>query len=1332
MSNQVPPTKIKVSIKASKDPDTLSLTSTSGGTSERSYLGKDINDTYGERQLREHVLNDPDTFAGSIIPQKDMVWCYSEESGLIYKDEITFIECFFKLFDELLVNMIDQNNRIEGALRANPDSKLERVTKLQVWIDEVTGRITMENNGEGIDVAMHTGKNKYVPEMIFGDLLTSTNYDKSEKRTVGGKNGLGAKIANIFSKEFTVETVDRHRKLYYKQTFRDNMTIVEPPVIEKSSKAAFTRVTYLPDYARFAIDDPSKIQDWLLLKKRVIDAAACTMDYTSVWLNGKKLKIKDFEEYISLYIGNKRETKRVFLKVNDRWEIGVCLSPKGEFEQVSFVNGICTDLGGRHVNHVADNLAKKIGDHIAASSKKKVDIKQAFIKQNLMIFLKSTIENPTFDSQTKRKMTSLVASFGSKCDLPDEFVEDVIKLGVLKRAEELAIFKTKQGLDRATDGNARAGKIYHPKLIDAKSAGPKRKVCCTMALTEGDSAANFMAKAIKGLQDAEHTKWGWFPLRGKLLNIRQATIKQLENNEEIMMIKKIFGLVEGKVYTSTKEIRYDRLMIMSDNDKDGHHIKGLVMNYFSAKWPSLLQLDGFVCDIATPINKVKKTDSRNAVLEYINFFTESQFRKWMDENNNGKGWKIKYYKGLGAFEPKEARELMEEMSVTDYVWDRTPVTEALSLGAASGDALGASSGASDITAYHFDMAFSKGNEDLRKDWINDTTPIQEFEPKPSATTQYGYVPFINNQLKEYSRANVERSVPNIMDGFKPSQRKILFSCFKRKLYDEIKVAQLAGYVSEHSCYHHGEASLNETIVGLAQDYVGACNINLLYPAGSFGSRMGGGKDLKKGDDSAATRYIYTYLSNACKKIFNDLDTPLLKFQSEEGIKIEPEFYLPVIPIILANGVQGIGTGYSSSIQCYNPVDIMDNQIAYITGKPMTEMIPWYRGYNGVIEKTGNQSYVTVGRWHRVNADQIRIEEIPVGTNFCKSYKAYVEFLGSLLSDPSKRKALETSGGKDGKPVKIKVVTAKPKKSAKKAEVEEGEDGDPAPSTSSRTGRGSSMVGLVKDYDIIRATDTDLVVDVTFEPGVLEQELANNVNYKFEKNMKLAFGFSTKNMHLFDHEGVIKKYDTPLDIISAFCDVRLTYYEQRRQYWIRNYRHKYDKACAKYRFISEYIEGKMDINRKEESEVIEMLQNADPPYPMFGKDADDDTEENHSANYNYLLNMQIRSLTKTRMVQLEKEMEALKLKFTELENTTDVALWLSDIEEVRAEWFKTYQEWVETNQLRITTPRKVIKVSAKKAEVAPMKVTMNPPTNPPTPNPPNPPKAPIKVTIVPKN
>lgn len=1257
-------------------------------TSEKSYLGGDIDDTYGERQLREHVLNDPDTFAGSIIPQQDSVWCYSEDSGLIYRDTITFIECFYKCFDELIVNMLDQHNRIEDLLAEDPGADLRKVTKLQIWIDEQTGEMKLENDGEGIDIAKHSKKNKYVPEMIFGDLLTSTNYDKNKKRTVGGKNGLGAKIANIFSEEFTVETVDRKRKLKYRQTFRNNMTVAEPPEIVKYTRVPFTRITYKPDFKRFKIDDPSKMQDWLLLKKRVVDAAACTRPYVSVHLNDKKVKIKDFEEYINLYIGNKRETKRVFSKVNDRWEVGVCLSPKGEFEQVSFVNGICTDIGGRHVNHVADNLAKKIGTHIKENSKKKVDIKQAFIKQNLMVFIKSTIENPTFDSQTKRKMTSLVDDFGSKCVLKDEFVEAVVKLGVLKRAEELALFKTKQGLDKATDGNARARKIHHPKLVDAREAGPKRKKVVTLVLTEGDSAANFMAKGIKGMKDEDHKYWGWFPLRGKLLNIRQATVKQLQDNEEIMMIKKIFGLVEDKVYASTKELRYDRLMIMSDYDKDGHHIKGLIMNLFSAKWPSLLKLQDFICDIATPIIKVKKTNKRGKVMDSINFYTEGQFEQWMSENDEGKGWRFKYYKGLGTFEPEEARDLIKNMRVTNYFWDsdEIPVFDK--------DSKEGGFKTENITAYHFDMAFSKGNEDARKDWLNNGDEPTEFAPKAGVNNKYSYVNFINNQLKEYSKANVARSVPNLMDGFKPSQRKIMYACFKRKLYEELKVAQLAGYVSEHAGYHHGEVSLNETIVSLAQDYVGAGNINLLYPAGSFGSRMGGGKDLKKGDDAAATRYIYTYLSNACRKMFNDMDRPLLKYQLEEGIIIEPEYYLPVIPLILVNGVQGIGTGYSSTVQCYNPVEIMDNQLAYIRGEKMTEMLPWFRGYNGTIEKTKAQSYITVGRWTKLGKDRIRIHEIPVGTNFCKSFKAYIEFLNSLLGDDSKKKHLVTEKKKGGKAGATKVTkTTKGKKSSGKDKKDS--------SNSTSTGKGSgTLVGLVKDYDIVRATDTDLVVDVEFEDGVLEQELSHKTPYQFEKNMKLAFGFSIKNMHLFDQDGKIKKYDTPCDIIKDFCDVRREYYEKRRQFWIKTHHHEYDKASSRYRFVQEYMDGQLDINRKEECEVIRILETAEPPYPKYSKDADTDDitapkdprKKPKEPSYDYLLNMSFRSLTKNKLAQLKKEMDTHEKKFTELEGKTEVELWVEDIEELRDEWKLTYKEWLDTNKITVVGPKKTVMVN----------------------------------------
>lgn len=1168
---------------------------------EVSYMGKTIDETYGERELRDHILSAPDTFAGSIDPQVETVWCYSPGSEKIEKKEVTYIECFVKLFDEIIVNAVDQHRRIESMIDKNPD--LNRVKKIKVTVDEKEGIISVENDGDGIDIAKNS-KGKYIPELIFSDLLTSVNYDDDEK-TVGGKNGLGAKIANIFSTEFTIETVDRVRKLKYSQTFRDNMSVVEKPKITKYSRVPYTKITYKPDFKRFGIKDPSVIDDWGLIYKRVVDASACTEKYLSVFLNGEKLPYKDFEDYISLYIGPKKETKRVFQKVSDRWEVGVCLSPDGSFEQVSFVNGICTDIGGRHVNHVIDNIAKKV---VEKSTKKGGDIKPAFVKQNLMIFIKSVIVNPTFDTQTKRKMTSLVEKFGSRCNISEDFVSKIIRLGVLKRAEDLANFKAKQGLSKTTDGNSKAKKIRHPKLVEASNAGPNRKTVCTMVLTEGDSPTNLISGGIKALDAKERRTWGWFPLRGKLINIRQATIKQLADNEEIKMIKQILGLEEGKKYKSAKELRYDRLMIMSDNDIDGHHIKGLIMNFFSMKWPEILKFKGFICDMATPILRVIKTDSRNNVVSSKNFFTEASYERWMKENNDGKGWTSKYYKGLGTFDSNDARDLMREMRITSYTWD----SELIDF---NGKMV-------DKTSSLFEMLFSQGMEEQRKDWIKNYNEEDDDDYVPDVgLNDYSYVNFLNKRMILFSIADIHRSIPSIMDGLKPGQRKVLFSCFKKKQYKEIRVSQLAGYVSEHSSYHHGEASLIGTIVNMAQSYVGAGNINFLHPAGSFGTRNGGNVSFKKGGDAAAARYIHTYLTSASKAIFRKEDEPILKYLVDEGESIEPEYYLPVIPTILANGAQGIGTGWSSNVPCYNPLDIIDNMQKCIEGVEMNEMTPWFRGYKGTVKKIGEGKYITMGKWSQVGKDKILVEELPVGTNSCKSFKGYAAFLEGLIEDHKN-----------------------PKK--------------------------KSSIPVI-DYENILVTDTDYSVEIKFEEGSLEKLLEKSSNYSFDKSMKLASIITTSNMHLFDKDGNITLYNDPRDIIEYFCGVRKQYYEDRRQYQLGQLKDQLLVCSARHRFISEIMDDVINIYRKPEEEVISILE---PSYPKV-KDS-----------YDYLLSMQVRTFTKAKLEKLKSEIEKLEQDISGLESTTCQELWAQDISSVKDEWKLTMDEWNKYHEINCKKKR----------------------------------------------
>jgi len=174
---------------------------------------------------------------------------------------------------------------------------------------------------------------------------------------------------------------------------------------------------------------------------------------------------------------------------------------------------------------------------------------------------------------------------------------------------------------------------------------------------------------------------------------------------------------------------------------------------------------------------------------------------------------------------------------------------------------------------------------------------------------------------------------------------VLFACFKRKLKNEIKVAQLSGYVAEHSAYHHGEVSLQQTIVSMAQHFVGANNISLLLPIGQFGTRIMGGKD------SASARYIFTSLSPVTRTIFHEADDAVLTYLEEEGQSIEPNYYLPIIPMSLVNGAEGIGTGWSTFIPQHDPRQIVRNIRNLMQGKELETMHPWYKGFMGTIELT---------------------------------------------------------------------------------------------------------------------------------------------------------------------------------------------------------------------------------------------------------------------------------------------------------------------------------------------------------------------------------------------
>ena len=893
-----------------------------------------IEATYQKKTPLEHILLRPDTYVGSLEHQEAKLWVWSSPQNRMVCRNVTFVPGLYKIFDEILVNAADNYQRDKG------------MNKIEVTIDPAAGSISVWNNGRGIPVAVHGEYQVYVPELIFGHLLTSSNYDDSKKKVTGGRNGYGAKLANVFSTKFEVETADSERMLRFHMTWRNNMHDKgDPEITRLRSKEDYTKVTFYPDLNRLKM--PNLDQDIVdIMTKRVYDLAGCTTQKVKVWLNGSELKVRNFREYIGLYmVGEDKEV--IHRSFGDRWEVGFCLSD-GIFQQVSFVNSICTIKGGTHVTYISDQLTDAING-ILQKKHKKLEVKPAHIKQHMWLFVSALIENPAFDSQTKETLTLKQAQFGSSCELDEDFVKEILKSGIVEHVVAFADAKTQAQLSKKVKGK-KQDKVLVAKLEDANDAGSKNSDTCTLILTEGDSAKTLV---LAGFEVIGRDRFGVFPLKGKLLNVREASPKQLMENEEIQNIMKIVGLQPKREYSSLAELRYGSIMVMADQDMDGSHIKGLIINFVHFFWPGLLKQTGFLKEFITPIVKATKKNSQ----EVKAFYTLPQFETWKKGVDLSR-WVIKYYKGLGTSTSKEAKEYFSDLDrhKLRFIW-RSDETDQ--------DAI--------------DLAFNKKRADDRKRWLEEMDPDVFLDMQGDIQ----YAEFINKELVLFSQYDNVRSIPSLVDGLKPGQRKIMFSCFKRKLENELKVAQLAGYVAEKSAYHHGEMSLAQTIVGLAQTYVGSNNLNLLQPIGQFGTRAGGGKD------HASPRYIFTALSAVARRLFCEEDDALLAYQDEEGLRIEPHWYVPVIPMVLVNGADGIGTGWSTSVPQYNPIELITAVKNRMRDQPFeaSQLQPWYKGFTGRIEKNGN-NYEISGAFERLGLEWLKISELPL-KKWTSDYKTFL-------------------------------------------------------------------------------------------------------------------------------------------------------------------------------------------------------------------------------------------------------------------------------------------------------------------------------------------------------
>jgi DNA topoisomerase II len=1157
-----------MSVKAKTKTTTKPVTTSTAANSK-------LAQQYQRKTDKEHVLDNPDTYIGSVEKVDSEQWIMDPVTKKIILKTIEYVPGLYKLFDEGIVNCRDHVIRMIQSEASNK----RLVSSIEIDVDDSTGMITLTNDGNGIDVAKHPVEDMWIPEMIFGHLRTSTNYDKTEKKIVGGKNGFGFKLVLIWSSWGYIETVDHNRGLKYCQTFHNNLETIDPPKITKCSKSKpYTKVSFIPDFKRLGLTTLSNDMK-ALFEKRAYDIAAVTDHSTKkvkFQYNSNVIPIKNFNQYLDFYIGPKEETKRIYESTSDRWEYAVCLNPKHEFGQVSFVNGICTHKGGKHVDYILGQIVRKLCAYI--EKKKKVSVNQVTIKEQLLLFLRCDIENPSFDSQTKDYMNTPSSKFGSSCTVSDSFIEKVAKMGVMEMACQLTETKEAGRTKRKMDGSKTRAVRGIANFVDANYAGTDKSKQCVLILAEGLSA---MSGIVSGLDTDDRNTIGIYPLKGKVLNVRGAT-RDLSENRELSDLIKILGLRINENYESMEDVnrnlRYSKIMIMSDQDLDGSHIKGLCINLFHALWPSLVKIDGFLCFMNTPILRAKKNN------EVLRFYNEGEYQRWKEtlENGSTKGWTLKYFKGLGTSTATEFKEYFANKKMVDFHHE----TEK-----------------SDNT---IDMVFNKKRTEERKQWLEQYDKGAYLDTNNKCVS---YDHFFHKEMVHFSVYDCERSIPNMVDGLKTSLRKILYCAFKRRLTQEIKVAQFSGYVSENSAYHHGEASLNGAIVNMAQNFVGSNNINLLVPNGQFGTR------LKGGEDSASERYIFTYLNPITRALFPEADDLVLDYINDDGQIVEPTFYCPIIPFALCNGISGIGTGFSCNIPSYNPQQL----IQYIRGLLKQDQTtldsmdfkPYYEGFQGTVSMLEPNKYLIKGLYETINDNTIVIRELPIGTWTMN----YISFLEDLLDN-----------GLGG--------------------------------SSSKKKKGES---IIKDFSNI---STEMVVHITivFEKN-MKAKLESSVDTMgingLEKALKLTTTVSTTNMNMFNHQKQLTKYKTVQDVIHDYYQVRLQMYEKRKAAQIDQMEHKVRELSNRALFIVEVVNNSIDLRKLDtDEEVNQCLQSK--KYDMV------------NGKYDYLTHMPMHTMTKTRVQKLIAENEGLKKELEELRNRSISTIWLSELDQLEKEYHK-YRE-----------------------------------------------------------
>jgi DNA topoisomerase-2 len=877
-----------------------------------------------------HVRTRPDIYVGGCTTQRVDEWVYDMDAQeMVYTQGLVYNEALLKIIFEVIDNAVDSSVR----------SKQACTIRVHVHGNEVR----VENDGPGIPIAcvdIGTGTEAYIPTTIFSVPMSGSNF--KEDREGIGMNGIGVKATNIFSRKFDVECITGGQK--FTQSWTDGMRVCTPPRVRTCARADRVRVAFEPDLAYFTREDNecnvSNVERDLgpLIRTRLLGISCTQVAQARIFYNGTLIKARDFKAFIKLF------TSRPFFYDTQEcadgvhMEYGVACARRGVFEHESFVNTQRTPSEkSTHTRLVTSKVVGALVGALRAHAREGgALLGPAHITPHLHVFVNVRMRAPAFTSQTKVQLSSNIKGF----ELPARACTQAMKRsGLLEELARALQERARVHTARALNGT-KSSHVHVPKLDDAHIAGTRKSADATLFLVEGDSAKTFVSA---GMSVIGRAKYGVFPLKGKVLNVLGTSRAKLTKNEEIANIMKIVGLQIGRTYESEEDmrtLRYGRVCFCGDADYDSYHIMGLLVTFFHTYWPALLQR-GYLTRFISPLIRVR-------VGTHIhNFFTCGEYDAFARANEDlMRKARVKYYKGLGGHTREEVLGYFKQMEKV-YLKDLTIQEDTPAL---------------------IKHIFDPQEAAWRKNWL--------CGPAPARTLDYGaramrLTDFLQSEVYEFSMYNIQRAIPSAIDGLKISQRKILYTCLQLAP-GSYKVAQLASLVAARTNYAHGEASLQKTITGMAQSFAGSNNEPLLQEEGAFGSRM------RAGADAASPRYIFTSLRARARALFKD--TEVLTYRMEENMRVQPEYYVPVLPMVLINGASGIATGFRSQVPCFNPVDIVHNIRALLQKQELRPMVPWYGGTYTTNEKTRDEGthWVFCGACTYEGDARTIVHELPIG------------------------------------------------------------------------------------------------------------------------------------------------------------------------------------------------------------------------------------------------------------------------------------------------------------------------------------------------------------------